>query len=123
MIKPAHEALIRQAAQGEVLHNDDTGMRVLEMEREPSDERTGVFTSGTAIFTGGVVTFAPWQTRSVFLFYEEALRSSRRGRTARQIQGLNLVRSPVNIEVRYTLLPRLNRFRHDIFLGKMVSLN
>jgi transposase len=45
-IKPVHEELIRQAAQGEVLHNDDTGMRVLHMEREPSDERTGVFTSG-----------------------------------------------------------------------------
>jgi transposase len=45
-IKPAHEELIRQAAQGEVLHNDDTGMRVLHMEREPADERTGVFTSG-----------------------------------------------------------------------------
>jgi transposase len=45
-IRPAHEELIRQAAQGEVLHNDDTGMRVLRLEREPSDERTGVFTSG-----------------------------------------------------------------------------
>ena len=45
-IKPAHEELIRQAAQGEVLHNDDTSMRVLHMEREPSDERTGMFTSG-----------------------------------------------------------------------------
>jgi hypothetical protein len=45
-IRPAHEELIREAAQGEALHNDDTGMRVLRMEREPSDERTGVFTSG-----------------------------------------------------------------------------
>src|SRR3954451_17358522 len=45
-IKPAHEELIRQAAQGEILHNDDTGMRILRMEREPSDERTGVFTTG-----------------------------------------------------------------------------
>jgi transposase len=45
-IKPAHEELIRQAAQGGVLHNDDTAMRVLRMQREPSDERTGVFTSG-----------------------------------------------------------------------------
>ena len=45
-IKPAHEELIRQAAQGGVLHNDDTGIRVLRMEREPSDDRTGVFTSG-----------------------------------------------------------------------------
>ena len=46
VIKPAHEELIRQAAQGEVVHNDDTSMRVLKMEREPGDERTGVFTSG-----------------------------------------------------------------------------
>jgi transposase len=46
VIKPAHDELIRQAAQGEVLHNDDTSMRVLRMEREPSDDRTGVFTSG-----------------------------------------------------------------------------
>lgn len=46
VIKPAHEELIRQAAQGEVMHNDDTSMRVLQMEREPGDTRTGVFTSG-----------------------------------------------------------------------------
>src|SRR6202521_4580350 len=45
-IKPAREELIRQAAQGEVVHNDDTSMRVLRLAREPSDERTGVFTSG-----------------------------------------------------------------------------
>jgi len=54
LIQPAHEELIRQAAQGEVLHNDDTGMRVLEMEREPSDERTGVFTSGIVSTAGGL---------------------------------------------------------------------
>ena len=46
VIQPAHEELMRQAAQGEVLHNDDTSMRVLHLEREPTDERTGVFTSG-----------------------------------------------------------------------------
>jgi transposase len=45
-MKPARDELIRQAAQGEVLHNDDTSMRVLHLTREPSDERTGVFTSG-----------------------------------------------------------------------------
>jgi transposase len=38
--------VIRQAAQGEVVHNDDTGMKVLKLEREPGDERTGVFTTG-----------------------------------------------------------------------------
>ena len=46
VIKAARDELIRQAAQGEVLHNDDTGMRVLRLAREPSDDRTGVFTSG-----------------------------------------------------------------------------
>jgi hypothetical protein len=46
MIQPALEELIRQAAQGEVVYNDDTRMRVLRLAREPSDPRTGVFTSG-----------------------------------------------------------------------------
>lgn len=69
-IKPAHDELIRQAAQGEVLHNDDTGMRVLHMEREPSDERTGVFTSGI-VATG--------QGRNIALYF-----------TGRQHAGENL---------------------------------
>jgi len=46
LLKPARDELIRQAAQGEVVHNDDTSMRVLRLAREPSDDRTGVFTSG-----------------------------------------------------------------------------
>ena len=46
MIKPARDELILQASQGTVVHNDDTGMRVLMLNRDPSDERTGVFTSG-----------------------------------------------------------------------------
>jgi transposase len=46
LIKPARDALLRQAAQGEVVHNDDTSMRVLRLTREPGDQRTGVFTSG-----------------------------------------------------------------------------
>ncbi len=43
LIQAARDELIRQAAQDEVLHNDDTSMRVLRMAREPSDDRTGVF--------------------------------------------------------------------------------
>ena len=46
VIKPARDELIRQGAQGTVVHNDDTSMRVLRLKRDPSDERTGVFTSG-----------------------------------------------------------------------------
>ncbi|HYK58468.1 MAG TPA: transposase, partial [Bryobacteraceae bacterium] len=49
-LRPALEELIRQAAQGEVAHNDDTGMRILKLAREPAPEgkteRTGVFTTG-----------------------------------------------------------------------------
>ncbi len=54
LLAPAHEELIRQAAQGQVLYNDDTAMKILELGGDlpprasdaASDERTGVFTSG-----------------------------------------------------------------------------
>jgi transposase len=48
LLQPALEELKRQAAQGEVVHNDDTSMRVLSLDRDAdiSPERTGVFTSG-----------------------------------------------------------------------------
>jgi transposase len=51
-IQPAGDELIRQAAQGEVVHNDDTSMRVLSLDRGAASdadlaaERTGVFTTG-----------------------------------------------------------------------------
>jgi len=54
-LAPAWDELIRQAAQGEVVHNDDTTMKVLALtaEQRPAaaadeepDARTGVFTSG-----------------------------------------------------------------------------
>ena len=51
-IQPAGDELIRQAAQGGVVHNDDTSMRVLSLDRDAASdvdiaaERTGVFTSG-----------------------------------------------------------------------------
>jgi len=56
-IEPAYQELIRQAAQGEVLHNDDTTMKVLalmpgshqdlaETSEVVAPERSGVFTSG-----------------------------------------------------------------------------
>lgn len=69
-LKPVYEELIRQAAQGEVLHNDDTKVRILELmeegakqesfdesdddggERDPP-ERTGLFTSGVVAISGG----------------------------------------------------------------------
>ncbi|HEY3352042.1 MAG TPA: IS66 family transposase [Polyangia bacterium] len=68
-LAPAHDELIRQAAQGEVLHNDDTTMKVLALMGAPhaaagagaaattagsaADARTGVYTSGIVAVGGG----------------------------------------------------------------------
>ena len=71
LIAPAYEELIRQAAQGEVVYNDDTTVRILELMGErvrktpPSDDggpdnrghdpkRTGLFTSGVVATRAGV---------------------------------------------------------------------
>jgi transposase len=73
LIEPAHAELIRQAAQGEVLHNDDTSMNVVTLRRETSreaEERTGVFTSGIV---------ATQERRRIALFF-----------TGRQHAGENL---------------------------------
>jgi transposase len=43
---PVLKELIRHAAQGSVMHNDDTGMRILKLVRDLEDGRTGTFTSG-----------------------------------------------------------------------------
>jgi hypothetical protein len=51
-LQPALDELIRQAAQGAVIHNDDTSIRVLRLRREPGDQRTGIFTSGIVSVVG-----------------------------------------------------------------------
>ena len=50
-LAPIYTELIRQAAQGKVLHNDDTTARILNLESPPrvgknGKERTGLYTSG-----------------------------------------------------------------------------
>jgi transposase len=67
-VAPAFAELIRQAAQGEVLHNDDTTVKILELmgrrhppgapadaEREAgvADDRSGVYTSGVVALRDG----------------------------------------------------------------------
>jgi len=52
LLWPVLGELIRQAAQGSVMHNDDTGMRILRLAREPGDKRTGTFTSGIVSMVG-----------------------------------------------------------------------
>ena len=86
-LKPAFDQLVWHAAQGEVLHNDDTSMRILRLAREPSDQRTGVFTSGIV---------SVWRDHKIALFF-----------TGRQHAGENLadvlkqraaeIRSPIQM--------------------------
>jgi transposase len=67
-LAPAFAELIRQAAQGDVLHNDDTTVKILELmgqrgrpealaraegEGDDADQRTGLFTSGVVALRDG----------------------------------------------------------------------
>src|SRR5262245_18598277 len=64
-LAPVLDELIRQAAQGEVLHNDDTTVKILELMGERArrealagaedgaDERRGLFTSGVVALRNG----------------------------------------------------------------------
>lgn len=45
LLKPVYEELVHQAAQADLEYVDDTRARILEVQREPDDERTGVFTT------------------------------------------------------------------------------
>jgi transposase len=47
-----------------VIHNDDTGMRILRLQREPDDKRTGTFTSGIVSRVGAwsiALFFTGWK--------------------------------------------------------------
>ena len=54
LLLPAYSELIRQAAQGDILHNDDTSMKILDLmglrrqvnENDDPSDRTGIFTTG-----------------------------------------------------------------------------
>jgi transposase len=63
-LTPVFDELIWQAAQGDVLHNDDTTIKILELrgenrwqealaEGEEADERTGLFTTGVVALREG----------------------------------------------------------------------
>lgn len=59
-IYPAYEELKRQAAQGDIIHNDDTGIKILSVMKEIGGEaktaegkiRTGIFTTGIVSVVG-----------------------------------------------------------------------
>jgi hypothetical protein len=76
-MQPAMEELIRQAAQGEVLHNDDTSMPVLALRNAGLGHDEGDAVERTGVFTSGIVSTA--QKRTIALFF-----------TGRQHAGENL---------------------------------
>ncbi len=73
--EPAFEALISHAAQGDVLHNDDTTVKILELmgkrraKQQPADDDTDDddLAGRTGLFTSGVV--ATREGRRVALFF------------------------------------------------------
>lgn len=60
-LAPVHDALINFAAQGDLIHNDDTTMKVLSFlkEQDPQNDRKGIFTSGIV---------SKWQDHRIALF-------------------------------------------------------
>src|SRR5271157_5009297 len=66
-IQPAMVELIGHAAQGEVLHNDDTSMPVLALRRDAGmDQDKGDTAERTGVFTSGIVSTAQKQTIALF---------------------------------------------------------
>ena len=65
IIYPVFNELVRQAAQGDIIHNDDTTMKVLALMKENKaknqNERTGIFTTGMVSHAG--------DGRQIALFY------------------------------------------------------
>ena|SRR2546425_1507926 len=76
-ITPVFDESIRQAAQGDVLHNDDTSMMVLNLRREIDIEDETDDADRTGIFTSGIVSTR--EGRKIALFF-----------TGRQHAGENL---------------------------------
>lgn len=45
LLKPVYQELVQTAAQADLEYSDDTRARIIEVHREPDEERTGVFTT------------------------------------------------------------------------------
>ena len=75
-LTPVFEELIRQGAQGEVLYNDDTAMRILALRKE-NEERAKAARAGSAVdrrtkprtgvFTSGIISTR--EGRRIALFF------------------------------------------------------
>lgn len=63
----AYEELIRQGAQGQVVHNDDTTMKVLELIKENQHLTAPCKEGRTGMFTTGIVSLC--EGRHIALFF------------------------------------------------------
>jgi transposase len=63
---PVYHELIRQAAQGEVLHNDDTTMKILSLMRDKNREGTEEGSERTGVFTSGIIATGTGQKVALF---------------------------------------------------------
>jgi transposase len=70
VVEPAYQELIRQAAQGEVLHNDDTSAKILDLMKGRRNQAAAAATdpkTRTGIFTSGIVSIR--KDRQIALFF------------------------------------------------------
>ncbi|HSY08110.1 MAG TPA: IS66 family transposase [Steroidobacteraceae bacterium] len=71
-LSPVHRELVRQAAQGTVLHNDDTTMTILKLTPQQRASALGkdAKQSRTGVFTSGIVSIG--EGREIALFFTGA---------------------------------------------------
>jgi len=70
LIGPVYEQLVQEAAQGQILHNDDTTMRILELMGKRAERKAvadGPPTQRSGIFTSGIVSIG--EGRKIALFF------------------------------------------------------
>lgn len=65
-VAPAFEELVRQAAQGEVVHNDDTAMKILGFDVDVLAEVRAEAKARTGIFTSGIIAKAKERVMALF---------------------------------------------------------
>lgn len=71
--QPAYEKLVQQGAQGKVVHNDDTNMKILawmgkRREKDPPETDGELDQNRTGIFTSGIVSVLPNALRVALFF-------------------------------------------------------
>ncbi len=66
-LRAVFEALVDYAADGDILHNDDTSMQILALKNVPPSEEDGIDPKRTGIFTSGIISER--EGRKIALFF------------------------------------------------------